>query len=124
MWGYHYGPTLTDRRYGLEHSNVILPGESEFENSHLSLLENSRNVWIFIPAGLAHDLIDFNSLSGFTEIPLVTNDVIGGFSHSSIFNILDETVLSPSSLKVPLSTVAPSGTTSAQINMLFSNYGY
>ena len=124
MWGYHYGPTLADRRYGLEHSNPVGGLGSITSEQYIYILERTRNVWTFIPAGLPHDLIDFNQSIGGFENSSILNDVIGGFSQADIFHQLDATILSPSDIKIPLVGIAPSGVTSEQINLLFGNYSY
>lgn len=126
MWAYHYGPTLADRLYGTMHSNTVF-GLDNDEARHINLLERRMFASGFIPAGLVHDLIDNNSspILGSVENPAVTTtDIISGFSHSSFFNRLNASILSPTQLRTPLSSVAPSGVTISQINSLFGSYGF
>ena len=122
MWGWHYGPTLADRRYGLEHSNPVGGAfQSPESERYTSILENTLTVFGgVIPVGLNHDLIDITN----GAMESAGNDVFGGFTHSGIFGQMNSTIINPAQLKIPLSTVAPSGVTLSQINALFADYGF
>ena len=127
MWGFHYGPTLADRLYGTMHSNSVSAGLDINQARHINLLERRMFIASFIPAGLVHDLIDNNSspiLGSVENSAVITTDIISGFSHSLFFNRLNSSVLSPTQLRTPLSSVAPSGVTTSQINSLFGSYGF
>ena len=122
MWGFHYGPTLADRKYGLEHSNPVGPGFSQETERYINRLERTLNFSAagVIPAGLSHDLIDVVNTPG----EAAASDVFGGFTHFTIFNEMNDNILTPTDLRVPLSGVAPSGVTGTQINALFGDYGF
>ena len=91
--------------------------------SYLIDLESTYLRGGFIPAGLPHDLIDFNAL-GNSEPMEVANDGFGGFSHADIFSQLDKETLSLADLKAALKLIKPSGVSNGQIDLLFSDYNY
>jgi hypothetical protein len=137
MWGFHIGPSYTDGKYLLQHSNF--PFLNQNRARYINLLEGGgglncggmpcdfRFVNNFIPRGLILDLIDDNvndypTPGEFEDIPVVDN--VNGFTNNSIFIGLDANISSPSNLKTHLNSNLPTGINSVDIDNLFSSYGF
>lgn len=130
-WAEHIGDTYTDRIYELNHSNAINPGQTN-TNRWINLLERDLFDAGHVPVAIFHDLIDDNSSSivGSTENNAVTNDGntiaggVTGYTNAIMFSVLTSSTTNPTILREELKTVLPSGVTTANIDALFSDYGY
>ncbi len=130
-WAEHIGDTYVDRTYLLNHSNTTNPA---LINSRrwINLLERDRLDNGHVPVAIFHDLIDDNSnaITGSSENSLVTNDGntsgggVTGYSNNTLFNEFDPSTINPVVYREKLKSILPSGITTANIDSLFSDYGF
>jgi hypothetical protein len=132
-WGYHVGPTYTDRRYGTNHSlSASTNPSTRNETRHIFDLERFLPVPVisggvvttpgWIPKGVARDLIDDNALnpSGVTD-PVTDN--VRGFTTKQYFQVLITAPLSPTKVRDALNArFLPSGQRTEDVNSLFRQY--
>ena len=141
MWGYFIGREYAHRRYGpnahsaiLEYYSSSLASPSTFNNSwyavneHRSSIIDSLFEWEHIPAGFLHDIIDDNAYNqgrspGLLESTVVA-DTVSGYSISRIFNFMDGSTQSPTTLMDKLRNNLPSGNTTGHFDLLRLPYRY
>jgi len=135
MWGMHYGMTLADRQYGIEHSegDASDPDDMTRERYNFQLerfVPNGTGMpggfpadsWI--PYGAFHDCSDNNALNpANVSEPISVTDGVLGFPHAAFFASLTAAENVPT-VRDRLTTVLPTGQTTTTVNALFSSYGY
>ncbi|HFA49682.1 MAG TPA: hypothetical protein ENJ95_11785 [Bacteroidetes bacterium] len=131
MWGYHYGPVLADRQYGLLHS--LNTGSPAFQNitRHIYGLEGfvpilpptTSAAWI--PQGVFLDCIDNNASNPTGVVDGIPTDPVTGFSHADCFNAITGSPTDPTTVRNNLTTNSlPLGQTIPAVNALFALYGF
>ena len=131
MWGFHYGPVLADRQYGLSHSNGGTLPQTVERRRHIYLLERFTPVLppttstAWIPQGVFLDCMDNNVLNPPGVVDGVGAETITGFSHSNFFSAISTGPSNPTVVRNNLTSgFLPPGQTIAGVNALFALYGF
>jgi hypothetical protein len=139
MWGYFIGREYAHRRYGpnahsalIEYYNPANPigfGTSWYAASENGGTNGRLFDWEHIPSAFLHDICDdnlYNIQQGLQENNSVIFDRISNYSIGTIYNFLDGSTTTASSLIDKLGTQLPAGVdnTFENYNLLKSYYGY
>lgn len=133
-WGYHIGLLYADRRYGINHSNVMPDARINSKNANRHIFDSEQHdpnrdrdldnpIPRWIPRGLANDLID-NNANNPAGVFEPVNDPITGFSTRVYFQemVRGTGIPSPILLRNRLIGNNPSNASATDIGNLFQEY--
>jgi hypothetical protein len=128
MWGYFIGSEYVHRRYGPNRHSMgqFLGLPTNFRNSWYGLGEREIMTFNHIPGGFLQDIRDdnvYNAANGLVEAADV-DDLIQGYSISTIYNQLGSSTTSAQNLIDALENNMPSGNTLTDYIALKASYGY
>jgi hypothetical protein len=129
MWAYYLEPLISERAYGLKHSNTTSISSFDIERTrYINTAENTFSLEgkaSFIKSGLFHDINDTNpQFDPYESFPLIGKDKIGGFVPSDIFKTLTREIDSPTKFRDKFKRNSILNTQSGNYDNLWRAYGF